>query len=350
MYIFLARDNVQAGPYSLEQLNYMLASNQVYLTDLMWHEGMANWQTVAEMTQGQFVYHPTIVVTHPDNVAQPSPTVNQPIIDDEPDYIINNTPEKLKAEAEAKAQAQAEAKAKAKPKVDDKKSQSVWDKYTANNPHKTEKSDKPSTGLFGKKNQGMDVSHTNKQLELASIGGRIVAKLIDAFLLFLPTFIVFISVANSPVFDKIVKLAESNQSPMLASQQMNQLLLEAVPPHILTLTTLLFWAIIITQMVLMNRRGQTLGKMAMRIRVLDKQSNAIPSFSQGVLLRSIVLIAMVLTLGLGLAQLPIFILAFDFITLFTNPDRQSLHDKIARTYVVRADDTQTTPLELTPDA
>ncbi len=35
MQIFLARNNVQAGPYNLEQLNIMLASGEVLLDDLM---------------------------------------------------------------------------------------------------------------------------------------------------------------------------------------------------------------------------------------------------------------------------------------------------------------------------
>ncbi|MGS5758424.1 DUF4339 domain-containing protein, partial [Acinetobacter baumannii] len=38
MQIYLARNNQQAGPYTLEQLNQMLASQQVLLTDLAWHE------------------------------------------------------------------------------------------------------------------------------------------------------------------------------------------------------------------------------------------------------------------------------------------------------------------------
>ena len=64
MYIFLARNNVQAGPYNLEQLNQMLASGQVLLTDLMWHESMENWQPVNEMTKGQFFYRPEHVARH----------------------------------------------------------------------------------------------------------------------------------------------------------------------------------------------------------------------------------------------------------------------------------------------
>ncbi|WP_180080445.1 MULTISPECIES: RDD family protein [unclassified Acinetobacter] len=58
MQIYLARNNQQAGPYSLEQLNQMLASQQVLLTDLVWHQGMSEWKALGELTQGQHVYTP----------------------------------------------------------------------------------------------------------------------------------------------------------------------------------------------------------------------------------------------------------------------------------------------------
>ena len=58
MQIYLARNNQQAGPYSLEQVNQMLASQQVLLTDLAWHEGMTEWITLGELTQGILVYEP----------------------------------------------------------------------------------------------------------------------------------------------------------------------------------------------------------------------------------------------------------------------------------------------------
>lgn len=56
MQIYLARNNVQAGPYSLNELNSMLADGQVVLTDLAWHTGMDSWKTVGDMTNGQLFY------------------------------------------------------------------------------------------------------------------------------------------------------------------------------------------------------------------------------------------------------------------------------------------------------
>ncbi len=58
MQIYLARNNVQAGPYTLEQVNNMLASGEVLLEDLAWHEGMEEWKVLGELTHGQFFYDP----------------------------------------------------------------------------------------------------------------------------------------------------------------------------------------------------------------------------------------------------------------------------------------------------
>ena len=74
MQIYLARNNQQAGPYSIEQLNQMLASQQVLLTDLAWHQGMTDWKALGELTQGKLVYAPAGQVEAPFN---PQVTVAQ---------------------------------------------------------------------------------------------------------------------------------------------------------------------------------------------------------------------------------------------------------------------------------
>lgn len=58
MQIYLARNNQQAGPYTLEQINQMLVSQQVLLTDLAWHEGLTEWKPLGELTQGKLIYQP----------------------------------------------------------------------------------------------------------------------------------------------------------------------------------------------------------------------------------------------------------------------------------------------------
>src|SRR5690606_18644578 len=77
MQIYLARNNQQAGPYTLEQLNQMLASQQVLLTDLAWHQGMTEWKALGELTQGKFVYEPAGYVP-PVSTPEPNTTYQQP--------------------------------------------------------------------------------------------------------------------------------------------------------------------------------------------------------------------------------------------------------------------------------
>ncbi len=75
MQIYLARDNQQAGPYTLEQLNQMLASQQVMLTDLAWHQGMPEWKALGELTKGKLVYEP-VGYTAPTPFLEQTPLQN----------------------------------------------------------------------------------------------------------------------------------------------------------------------------------------------------------------------------------------------------------------------------------
>ena len=79
MQIYLARNNQQAGPYTVEQLNEMLANQQVLLTDLAWHQGMPEWKTLGELTDGKLVFVPA----YPHSTAQhetiSTPSSNQVI-------------------------------------------------------------------------------------------------------------------------------------------------------------------------------------------------------------------------------------------------------------------------------
>ena len=311
MHIFLARNNVQAGPYTLEQLNQMLATGQVLLTDLMWHQGMDNWNTVNAMTDGQFFYRPTIDESLPVDTHQREQPAS-----DEADYIINNTPT---------------------PSDD---SENVWDRYSANNPHKSPNPTKVT--LTKKLGSNQDIAHAKKQLDLASIGSRIAAKLVDTLLMVLASSPLFIALYNSPNFDKLLKWAEAGQTRLTSAQQME--LMSALPEHILLLTNILVWGLMIAQVLLLMRRGQTIGKMIMGIRILDRKSNAIPGFFNLIIMRGLFT-----TLAYSLSIFGLVVLVIDLVMMLTSKERLSLHDKIAKTYVVRADDTQTTPLALKPD-
>ncbi len=69
MQIYLARNNEQAGPYSLEQINAMLANMQIVLSDLAWHEGMAEWLPLGQLTGGKMVYNPPMSHVTPTTIS-----------------------------------------------------------------------------------------------------------------------------------------------------------------------------------------------------------------------------------------------------------------------------------------
>ncbi|MDR0237977.1 RDD family protein [Acinetobacter sp.] len=96
MQIYLARNNQQAGPYSIEQLNQMLASQQVLLTDLAWHQGMPEWKALGELTQGKLVYEPVGYIEpttfSPEQTTQPNQTITNIKVEKSTKKLIKSAP------------------------------------------------------------------------------------------------------------------------------------------------------------------------------------------------------------------------------------------------------------------
>lgn len=96
MQIYLARNNQQAGPYSIEQLNQMLASQQVLLTDLAWHQGMPEWKALGELTQGKLVYEPVGYIEptafSPEQTTQPNQTITNIKVEKSTKKVIKSAP------------------------------------------------------------------------------------------------------------------------------------------------------------------------------------------------------------------------------------------------------------------
>ena len=84
----MARNNQQAGPYTLEQINQMLASQQVLLTDLAWHQGMPEWKALGELTQGKSVYEP---MGQEISTPEPLSTQNNPISEPNNNQVSHTT-------------------------------------------------------------------------------------------------------------------------------------------------------------------------------------------------------------------------------------------------------------------
>lgn len=251
MQIYLARNNQQAGPYTLEQVNQMLASQQILLTDLAWHEGMTEWKALGELTQGKLVYQP---------IGYSAPVINT-------NSSPNETIRQIRVE----------------PKI-----------------HK-----------------------------LASIQSRALAKIID-LLLWLPIAAIPSFFFNESQYKQLFELQKQMQSAEVASTKAAELqhqLFTLIPIeawHSMLVYVVIMLAI---QAFLLTKFGQSIGKKIVGIKIVDAESNGKVNLTRIFLLRSIVFII------LNLLFMPISTI-IDY-AFALGQKRQALHDKIARTKVIK---------------
>lgn len=251
MQIYLARNNQQAGPYTLEQVNQMLASQQILLTDLAWHEGMTEWKALGELTQGKLVYQP---------IGYSAPVINT-------NSSPNETIRQIRVE----------------PKIH----------------------------------------------ELASIPSRALAKIID-LLLWLPIAAIPSFFFNESQYKQLFELQKQMQSAEVASTKAAELqhqLFTLIPIeawHSMLVYVVIMLAI---QAFLLTKYGQSIGKKIVGIKIVDAESNGKVNLTRIFLLRSIVFII------LNLLFMPISTI-IDY-AFALGQKRQTLHDKIARTKVIK---------------
>lgn len=249
MQIYLARNNEQAGPYTLEQLNSMLAAQQVVLTDLVWHEGMTTWLPLGQLTHGQSFYAP--------NTPSAAP--------------FNSAPMMSSAAAH--------------------------------------------TSL----NLSKSVQTPAQKAPLATIGQRILGAVIDNVLTL---------VALSPIFTHISIEAMSSQN---GSAEGMAALISQVPEMSFVVSMLLLLGIAIAQTALIIRRGQSIGKLILGTRIVDQTTGLRPNAMNTFVLRSFII-----GILYNLPFVGMFILLADLIMLLVSEQRVSLHDRLAKTYVVTA--------------
>lgn len=243
MQIYLARNNQQAGPYTLEQINQMLANQQVLLTDLAWHQGMTEWKPLGELTHGQLSYLPQ--------------GYSEPL------------------------QSQISSVSLSKQSI-----------HSANSITAT----------------------------LAPINKRAIAKAID-LVLWLPAFSIPSFYMDNASKQKMIALQEQGIN---ASTQAD--ILALVPTdawHIMLVYALI---LLIIQAFLLARSGQSLGKLATKIQIVDAENGTNVGLTRVFLLRSMVFII------LNLLFMP-FITILDFAFIFSEK-KQTLHDRIAKTKVI----------------
>ncbi|MDY6455929.1 RDD family protein [Acinetobacter faecalis] len=257
MQIYLARNNQQAGPYTVEQVNQMLASQQILLTDLAWHEGMVEWKALGELTQGKLVYEPAGYIAPPSvpNFDKTQQTYQNP--------SIHNISVNKKVEP-----------------------------------------------------------------ELASIGSRALAKGLD-ILLWIPAAVIPSFFLNQTQFTALTEIQQKMQAATTSEQalKVQSELFQLIPNEAWIAVGIYIVSMLAIQAILLAKHGQSIGKRLVKIKIVDVNTNEKVSLMRGFTLRSVLFILPTFYL------LPFFSIidyAFSF-----NKNRQTLHDKLAKTKVVK---------------
>jgi hypothetical protein len=244
MQIYLARNNEQAGPYTLEQVNRMLASGQVVLTDLVWHEGMSDWQSIQSLTAGQLYYTPQVI-----SRSSPQLPIVQP---------SNQQPSALE--------------------------------------------------------------DLHRITPIAPTSKRILGAALDISLIMLT------SLPTIQYMD-LTKLEKASQNSDLI--QMITQMQDSIPQDAQLISNILLFAICAVQIVLLSRRGQSLGKLIVGTRIVQEDQKTPVGFGKIIWVRTV--------MPWILYSLPVINVVFfmtTFIALVISPRRQSLHDRLAKTVVV----------------
>lgn len=253
MQIYLARNNQQAGPYTLEQLNQMLTSQQVLLTDLVWHEGMTEWKALGELTQGKLVYQP---IGYNPAPSEPTPFQNQDV-------------HQVKIEKKA----------------------------ALNN-------------------------------ELASIPTRVLAKVID-LLLWLPAAAIPSFFLKAEQFNELSEIQQKMQATDSPNQavQLQQQLFTLIPMEAWQAMFVYILIMLGIQALMLAKSGQSIGKKLTKIKIVDAETGEKVSLMRAFTLRSFIFII------LNMLFMPIITIIDHIFAL--SEKRQTLHDKLAKTKVVK---------------
>ena len=267
MQIYLARNNQQAGPYTLEQLNQMLANQQVLLTDLAWHQGMTEWKALGELTQGKLIYQPEGYVA-PEAPAAPTYQAPQSVNDSNTGYMRPRSTQNI----------------------------------TAKN-------------------------------ELASIPSRILAKIVD-LLLWLPATFILTAFFTPEQETRFAQLNQEFMNVMLSSdadpalaQQLQTQMFEMFSQQAWIATIIYLVIMLAIQAFLIGKSGQSIGKKLTKIKIVDAETGEKTSLMRAFTVRSVFFIF------LNIIFMPLSAIidwAFGL-----GKKRQTLHDKLAKTQVVK---------------
>ena len=320
MQIFLARNNVQAGPYTLDQLNIMLASGEVVLDDLMWHEGLDQWQRVGNLTNNQTYYRPAPIVSADDN-----------------DSIINNVtifPEDSASSTSKDDKAVSLDRLYGKPERPAENAKNTKLDMTTNRQYT------PNTNVSLNKSAAVKAASPKDKVVgnvvLAPIMSRVLATALNGLLYILAILPLVMALTKMDVdYTKF-----QNIQDMDAAYQYSMTLMESIPSSTLMMSQVMVFGLFALQLVFITLRGQSLGKLITGIRVVDQSTHRLPSFSKLIGMRTLLLFIIYNLLFSFTSFLGFVVIIVHYYMASKSPENIGWHDKLAKTLVVKADNSQ----------
>ena len=319
MQIFLARNNVQAGPYTLDQLNIMLTSGEVVLDDLIWHEGLDQWQRVGNLTNNQPYYRPAPIVSADNN-----------------DSIINNVtifPEDSASTTGQDDKAVSLDRLYGKPERPAENAKNSKVDMTTNRQYT------PNSNVSLNKSGAKKISDNDKvvgDVVLAPIMSRVLATALNGLLYVLAIFPLVMALTKMDVdYTKF-----QNIQDMDAAYQYSMTLMESIPSSTLMMSQVMVFGLFALQLVFITLRGQSLGKLITGIRVVDQTTNRLPSFTKLIGMRTLLLFIIYNLLFSFTSFLGFVVIIVHYYMASKSPENIGWHDKLAKTLVVKADSSQ----------
>lgn len=320
MQIFLARNNVQAGPYTLDQLNIMLASGEVVLDDLMWHEGLDQWQRVGNLTNNQTYYRPASIVSADDN-----------------DSIINNVtifPEDSASSTSKDDKAVSLDRLYGKPERPAENAKNTKLDMTTNRQYTPNKN--VSLNKSGTVKAASPKDKVVGDVVLAPIMSRVLATALNGLLYILAILPLVMALTKMDVdYTKF-----QNIQDMDAAYQYSMTLMESIPSSTLMMSQVMVFGLFALQLVFITLRGQSLGKLITGIRVVDQSTHRLPSFSKLIGMRTLLLFIIYNLLFSFTSFLGFVVIIVHYYMASKSPENIGWHDKLAKTLVVKADNSQ----------
>lgn len=320
MQIFLARNNVQAGPYTLDQLNIMLASGEMVLDDLMWHEGLDQWQRVGNLTNNQTYYRPAPIVSADDN-----------------DSIINNVtifPEDSASSTSKDDKAVSLDRLYGKPERPAENAKNTKLDMTTNRQYTPNKNVSLNKSAAVKAASPKDKVVGN--VVLAPIMSRVLATALNGLLYILAILPLVMALTKMDVdYTKF-----QNIQDMDAAYQYSMTLMESIPSSTLMMSQVMVFGLFALQLVFITLRGQSLGKLITGIRVVDQSTHRLPSFSKLIGMRTLLLFIIYNLLFSFTSFLGFVVIIVHYYMASKSPENIGWHDKLAKTLVVKADNSQ----------